>query len=199
MECFRRVFPLFGPLRTMVAGPIKSMGKHVFGDTNKDAIRSGNWYGNDTTWRMALDLNRMLLYSDRQGNIQDHPARRIFCIVDGIVGGEGNGPLDPTPKSAGVVLAGRSPVAVEFACARLMGFDYVHLPMLREALDRQHTLPLVGFDYDGIVCRSSAGEHDGALSQWQGNVLTFKPHFGWRRHVELANCEGQKEESPCVV
>ena len=32
-----------------------------------DFIRSGNWHGNRTTWRMCLDLNRCLYYSDGDG------------------------------------------------------------------------------------------------------------------------------------
>ncbi len=187
MECFRRVFPFFGPLRTMVAGPIKAAGKRVFGDTNKDTIRSGNWHGNDTAWRMALDLNRILLYSDSKGSIQDRPTRRVFCIVDGIVAGEGNGPLDPTAKAAGLVVAGHNPVAVELACARLMGFDYQRLPMVREAMGNEHSLRLAQFGYDEVLCRSSETQYDGLLSQWDGSLLSFKPHFGWRGRVEMAD------------
>ena len=119
---FKRLFPLLGPLRPMVAGPIKAVGKHAFGDTNTEAIRSGNWYGNDTAWRMVLDLNRLLFYADADGCLHDSPVRRFFSVVDGIVAGEGNGPLDPVPKPLGVVLTGLNPVAVDLACARLMGF-----------------------------------------------------------------------------
>jgi len=134
MACFRSLFPLLGPLRGIIAKPLKAIGTNIFGDTNSNTIRSGNWYGNDTTWRMVIDLNRILMYADKNGNLQDSPARRIFCIVDGIVGGEGNGPLDPTPKPAGIVLAGMNPVAVDLVCARLMGFDYKRLPVLFKAM-----------------------------------------------------------------
>ena len=37
-------------------------------------IRSGNWHGNRTTWRMCLDLNRCLYYSDARGAHFDAPA-----------------------------------------------------------------------------------------------------------------------------
>jgi hypothetical protein len=121
----------------------------------------------------------------------------VFCIVDGIVGGEGNGPLDPTPKRAGVVLAGQNPVAVELACARLMGFDYLHLPMLREAFDHDHSLPLVQFRYDEILCRSSEARYDGFLSQWDGSMLSFRPHFGWRSHVEVERANACELPSNC--
>ncbi|HNY76824.1 MAG TPA: DUF362 domain-containing protein [Sedimentisphaerales bacterium] len=198
MECFRRVFPFFGPLRTMVAGPIKAAGKRVFGDTNKDTIRSGNWHGNDTAWRMALDLNRILLYSDNKGSIHDHPARRVFCIVDGIVAGEGNGPLDPTPKRAGVVLAGQSPVAVELACAGVMGVDPQRLPLLCRA-HAPHPLPLTSFSLEDVICRLPGNRCERLATLPSEMNMHFVPHFGWRGQIESPNTVKRAKESPCVA
>ena len=48
---------------------------------------------------------------------------RAFSIVDGIVGMEGNGPIQGTPRPAGVVVAGADPVAVDATCCRIMGLD----------------------------------------------------------------------------
>ena len=192
MNCFRKLFPFLGPLRKIVAKPLKALGKGIFGDTNTNTIRSGNWYGNDTTWRMVIDLNRILMYADNKGHLHDSPARRIFCIVDGIVGGEGNGPLDPTPKPAGIVLAGTNPVAVDLACARLMGFDYAHLPVLYRAL-ADHSMPLSGFEYDEVICKSTDPQFNRALAEFGGMGLAFKPHFGWQGHVEL-NCSQASEK-----
>ena len=59
----------------------------MFGDTTTDRIRSGNWHGNDTTWRMVLDLNRALRYGDGVGVLHDEPQRRYFSVVDGIIAG----------------------------------------------------------------------------------------------------------------
>lgn len=180
---FKRLFPLLGPLRPLIARPIKALGKRLFGDTNTDTIRSGNWYGNDTTWRMVLDLNRILWYADTDGVMHDEPVRRFFSIVDGIVAGEGNGPLDPTPKRAGVVLASTHPVAVDAACARLMGFDYRKIPVLANALESRR-YPLDQVRYGQIRCRSNRPDYDRRLDQFEGECLAFKPHFGWVGHVE---------------
>jgi uncharacterized protein DUF362 len=171
-------------MRPALARPIKHLGKRVFGDTDVDTVRSGNWYGNDTTWRMAIDLNRLLLYVDADGVLHDRPVRRFLSLVDGIVAGEGNGPLDPIPRPAGVVLAGSNPVAVDLACARLMGFDYCKIPMLNRALER-HSLPLVDFAYEDIRIHSDDPVFDSRLADLQGPLLGFKPHFGWRGHIEL--------------
>jgi uncharacterized protein (DUF362 family) len=182
---FKRVFPLLGPLRRPAAGPIKFLGKRVFGDTNTGTVRSGNWHGNDTTWRMVVDLNRVLLYADAEASIGDRPVRRFFSVVDGIVAGEGNGPLDPSPRPTGLVLAGANPVAVDLTCARLMGFDYRKIPMLRRVLE-EHPLPLVRFGFGDVVGRSNDAEFDRPLADLRGPLLGFVPHFGWKGHVEIS-------------
>jgi uncharacterized protein (DUF362 family) len=48
-------------------------------------------------------------------------SRPDFAIVDGIVGMEGNGPVQGTPKPCGVLVLGDDPVAVDATCCRVMG------------------------------------------------------------------------------
>jgi uncharacterized protein (DUF362 family) len=96
-------------------------------------VVNGNWDGNDTTWRMVLDLNTALRFADRQGQLQSTPQRAWFSIVDGVIAGEGQGPLGARPKPCGVILGGGDPVAVDAAAARLMGFDPAHLKMIARA------------------------------------------------------------------
>jgi uncharacterized protein (DUF362 family) len=59
-----------------------------------------------------------------------------FAIVDGIVGMEGNGPIQGTPKVAGVLLFGDDPVAVDSTACRVMGL----LPEKVEYLSRAGTM-----------------------------------------------------------
>lgn len=186
MAVFRQLFPLLGPVRGLVAQPCKVLGKRVFGDTNAGTIRSGNWYGNDTTWRMVIDLNRILLYAGKEGQLQNRPVRRTFSIVDGIIGGEGNGPLDATPKPTGVVLAGENAVAMDLACARMMGFDYRKLPLIQRSF-QAHPLPLIRCDISGVrVCVDGEQGDRRILEPW-GAVAPFEPHFGWKVAVEQAD------------
>ena len=44
-----------------------------------------------------------------------------LAIVDGIVGMEGDGPINGTPKPFGALVMGRDPLAVDATCCRLMG------------------------------------------------------------------------------
>jgi uncharacterized protein (DUF362 family) len=63
-----------------------------------------HWAGID---RAILDINAAV--------------RPDFAIVDGIIGMEGNGPIQGVSKAAGVLIAGDDPVAVDSTSARLMG------------------------------------------------------------------------------
>jgi uncharacterized protein (DUF362 family) len=55
---------------------------------------------------------------------------RQFAIVDGIVGMEGNGPIQGRPKAAGVIVAGSRLPAVDATCCRLMGIDPLQVDYL---------------------------------------------------------------------
>jgi uncharacterized protein (DUF362 family) len=67
--------------------------------------------------------------------------RRSFAIVDGIVGMEGNGPIQGTPKQAGVLVMGSDLVAVDSTCCRVMGIDPEKVSYLRMAADLGHVRP----------------------------------------------------------
>jgi len=56
-----------------------------------------------------------------------------FSIVDGIVGMEGNGPIQGTPKAVGVLVAGNDVAAVDATCCRIMGLNPARIEYLRIA------------------------------------------------------------------
>ena len=64
--------------------------------------------------------------------------RNTFAIVDGIVGMEGNGPIQGRPKAAGVLVMGRDLVAVDATGCRIMGIDPLKVEYLRLAADIGH-------------------------------------------------------------
>ncbi len=75
-----------------------------------------HWAGID---RAILDINAV--------------ARPDFAIVDGIVGMEGNGPIQGTPKACGVLVLGDDPVAVDATCCRVMGLNPSRVKYLARA------------------------------------------------------------------
>lgn len=154
----------------------------IWGHTNQ-AIRSGNWHGNDTCWRMVHDINRCTLYSDGTAFPTARP-KRFFAIVDGIVAGEGDGPAAPNRLEVGVLVAGFNPVAVDCVATRLMGFDPMRVATLREAF-APADLPLAPFSYADISIKSNLREWTATITDLKDeDTLHFKPHFGWRGKIE---------------
>jgi uncharacterized protein (DUF362 family) len=64
--------------------------------------------------------------------------RNTFAIVDGIVGMDGNGPIQGRPKAAGVLVMGHDLIAVDATCCRIMGIDPEKVEYLRMAADMGH-------------------------------------------------------------
>lgn len=62
-----------------------------------------------------------------------HTLPRHFAIVDGIVGMEGNGPIQGRAKHAGVVVAGSNLAAVDAVCCQIMCIDPRKIGYLRLA------------------------------------------------------------------
>jgi uncharacterized protein (DUF362 family) len=58
---------------------------------------------------------------------------RSFAIVDGIVGMEGNGPIQGRARRCGVLVMGRDLAAVDATCCRIMGIDPMQIEYLRLA------------------------------------------------------------------
>lgn len=182
---FRKVFPWLGPLRGVLARPIRCTGEALFGATDH-VVRSGNWYGNDTAWRMTHDLMRILLYADADGRLGDRPVRQVFSVVDGIIGGEGNGPIDVTPRPTGVILMGSHPVAVDHVAARIMGFDAQKISLLRRLGDA-NPLPIMTFSPEAIEVRTEDRPTGAPLAELACVRPAFKPPSAWEGHIELGD------------
>ncbi len=146
-------------------------------------VSGGSWYGNGTIWRMIYDLNLISCYAPAQGvALESTPQRRQVVIVDGLVSGEGNGPLQPLPVRSDVVLVSDDAFLADLAIARLMGFDHRKLPLLAnyELFFRPSPPPFdpdqVEIELDGCRVHGIAGL---PISR------QFIPAPGWKGHVEL--------------
>jgi uncharacterized protein (DUF362 family) len=190
IQGFKRHLTAKGGCGGLLSRSILKAGQVAFGKTSQ-VVRSGNWHGNDTAWRMVLDLNKCLFHFAGDGSRRKKPLR-YMSIVDGIVAGEGDGPAEPDARPAGMVVAGFNPVAVDTVCATLMGFDCKKLPMLKEAWDIEE-YPLVDFGPGDIVCRSNVPQWDGSFARLEeAEHLALRPHFGWTGHVERDAMEAKK-------
>ena len=145
----------------------------------KRLLDGGNWHGNDSAWRMAVDLMRIATFVDKDGVLKETPQRKVFSVVDGIIGGENNGPLVPDAKAAGVILAGFNPLAVDIVGVRLMGFDWRKLAWIPKLLEDGFCVAP-----EEIQILSDEADFRSALSS-RNLLLGFTPHPGWRGVIEI--------------
>lgn len=142
----------------------------------------GNWYGNDTCWRMVVDLAKIIHFVDKEGKLCNKAQRRLFSVVDGIIGGENDGPLDPDPRRLGILIGGDNMLAVDLVVTRLMDFDPSKL--------KQFTMLDYKFDFgprkiEEIEVRSNKDIVENGLQDKDSRFFTFKHNMGWAGHIEL--------------
>lgn len=136
----------------------------------------GAWPGNDTIWRPVLDLVRVLRYADTDGIMRTSPSRGHICIMDGIVAGEGEGPLDATPRDAGTILCSLDPLATDIVASTYLGFDWSQIPQLRHGLAQRGWLdPTEWVVLDGEALRT------GKAAWADFPRIDARPPSGWER------------------
>jgi uncharacterized protein (DUF362 family) len=140
----------------------------------------GSWSGNDTVWRMSLDLNRILLYGRGDGTLSDTPQRQVLHVVDAVIAGQGDGPLMPQPLSLGVLLAGENAAAVDWVGAQLLGYDPACVPIVREAFS-DFRWPIALFSPDEVLMVGDEMPRESAAS-------IIHP-VGWRNAAQAAGLE----------
>jgi uncharacterized protein (DUF362 family) len=170
---------------------VKDIGNRLFGQTGQ-VIRSGNWYGNDTIWRMILDLNKVLFYGNSDGFLREdsfHNCKKYIGIVDAVLAGEGFGPLEPEPLEMGYLFCGNNPVAIDAVCATFMGFDYLKIPSISNAFKINH-YSLCPFKPEEIEILINDAVH--TLDNIPDNLIHFfEACLGWKGHIERVREEAK--------
>jgi uncharacterized protein (DUF362 family) len=141
----------------------------------------GTWAGNDTTWRMVLDLNRVVQYGRLDGTLADEPQRTVYSLTDGIVAGEHNGPLAPEPISLGAVTFGANSAYCDAAHLALMRLAPERMPLVREAFAVMPYPIAEGRPEETEVrCRDASYTLDEVATRFGRD---FCPPDGWRGRV----------------
>lgn len=144
-----------------------------------EVFSEGSWYGNDTLWRCVKDLNKILLYADREGSMRNEQQRGYICIVDALKAGEGEGPMEQTTKEFGVIFGGMNPVYVDLCATKLMKYDYMKLPLVKNSFINKW--------WDLVDKEAEQVSIDGNISM---NKVAeyFIPSYGWQDYLtEKAN------------
>lgn len=145
-------------------------------------IMAGSWYGNDTAWRMALDIARVLRFARTDGTLANTPQRKHLVVVDGIIGGEGEGPVYPQARHAGIVIFGSDPAWTDYACATAMCFNPTAIPLIAAAVCE---MPLPVTDGRISDIRIAVNGAPGDFASIADTLPEgFRPPKGWTGHVE---------------
>lgn len=146
----------------------------------------GSWYGNHTISRTITDLNKIILYADKNGVMQDRPVRKMMIIADMIVSGEKEGPVFPSPKNVGIIAAGLNPVCFDEAICTVMGFDVNKVPTLTCARASKGKYKIVSADEVPFIV-SNAEQYNGKMIKELSaeSVFHFIPSSGWQGHIEI--------------
>lgn len=135
---------------------------------------SAAWHGNDTTWRMVMDINKIAAFGKADGTISDEVQRTVFSLCDGVVGGQGNGPLVPDPLPLGVISFTNSSPLNDICMATLMGFDIKRIPLLKSALNKiERDENTIFFNGEKV-----------SLKQLKKYSVTTNPPPGWVDHLK---------------
>lgn len=145
-------------------------------------LAAGAWHGNDTIWRMVYDLNRIIRFAPPEGGaLKTNPQRAYVAVLDGIVAGEGNGPLQPLPVQANTMIAADNPFLVDAIMARLMGFQHERIPLISHIADfGDDDWSKVDLNRAAIETPSGIVQGINALSP----VHSFLTPPGWRGQIE---------------
>jgi uncharacterized protein (DUF362 family) len=92
--------------------------------------RAAGWHGNDTTWRMVMDLNKIAQFGNSNGTIANNIQRQIYSLCDGIIAGQGDGPLNPKPLPLGIISFTNNSYINDCAMALLMDLPIEKIPLL---------------------------------------------------------------------
>jgi len=88
-------------------------------------------FGNDIFWRAISDMNKILLYADKNGSMKTVRQRKYLNVVDAIQAGEKE-QNNPVSYWRHCVLAGKDPVAVDAVGSRVMCYKWGLIPVIHK-------------------------------------------------------------------
>lgn len=150
--------------------------------TSNNEYSEGSWWGNDTIWRTTLDLNRIIKYVSNEGELTDKIQRKYITIVDAIISGEGEGPLEPSDKKMGIILSGFNPFFTDYVAAKLMGFDPKIIPTIYNGFNGSNSI--FSYDRNNIEIRSNSVFYNNIHVDKLKCKSSFISARGWSGHIE---------------
>ena len=147
----------------------------------KDCFSEGSWYGNETISRTICDLNKILMYADKNGIMRPEMQRKIFIIGDMIVSGEKEGPVEPSKKDVGMIVIGENPVLFDECLASIMGVNPSDIPTIRQAKSVGKPYQLIKSGEGIIISNRGVWNKKHPSEIKSEDSLMYIPTSGWRK------------------
>lgn len=160
----------------------------------EEEFSEGNWYGNHTISKTITDLNKIVFYAKKNGEMSPDgkkKVRRYLIVADMIVAGDGEGPLSPSPNPLGIIGVADNPVCFDEVIATLYGakMEYMHtINQARSTSDGKY--PLVNNEEKACI-KSNVHAWNGKKCQdiKLKDKLLVTPTTGWREAFYSCNVD----------
>lgn len=147
----------------------------------------GSWYGNHTISRTICDLNKIVFFADKEGNMKSVKQRKMFIVGDMIISGEKEGPVTPSPKDVGIIVMGDNPLLFDETVATIMGFDIKRIPTFITVKQYDGKYKILDSEQ---VCQviSNDARYDDLNTDFftYSQSLQYEPTAGWKGHIEIS-------------
>lgn len=151
----------------------------------KDGCFEGSWWGNTTISKTINDMNRMVIYCNKEGKLQDKPQRKLLYLVDGIICGEGEGPMECISKRCNTLIWGHNAYAVDLIAATLMGFDINSVDTLKTCRSILKYKIFNGVQNDIQIRTNLSGSLCDVSAIRRLLPFVFVPPISWKGHIEI--------------
>lgn len=146
-----------------------------------DTYYEGSWYGNNTISKTIVDLNKILFFANKKGEMEECKQRKYLIVADMIVSGEGEGPIEPTKKEVGIIAVGLNPVVFDEGIAKIMGVDPHLIPTIVTSKNPKGMFKLTnGTMIPEYISNNDNWNEKTYLQIKQEETLLYVPSFGWR-------------------
>ena len=145
--------------------------------------QAGGWYGNGTAWRMTLDIAKILNHATSKGKMNEQFTMKHIMFTDGVIGGEGNGPLSPSPVESNFLSYCDDVIIGDNVNCLVMGFDPDRIALIREAFSSMK-YPLTHQRPDNlqVILNNDSIPIKALLDHFEKK---FIPPRYWKGHIEL--------------
>jgi len=150
---------------------------------DKNGYLEGSWYGNDTIWRTIADLNQIIFYTDKKGKLTSDIQRKFLYFCDGIISGDSQGPLEPSPKKTGIIIGGINPLMIDLTVAELLNFNYKKIPQIYK-LFKLKKRKISKFKPLELKIYSNYNNWNNKKINELIDKFNFQPSRGWKNYIE---------------